>query len=136
MPVATAPKITAMSLASNPKLAVTNAVGDLSKVEVFFDLVLLGTYIRPEKTAGGIIRPDSNIQEDEFQGKVGLVLKKGPNAFVDDQDITYGGQNIDVGDWVVFFVGDAKSITINGAPCRLLRASQIRMKVPDPSVVF
>ena len=135
MPV-TARKVQEISQASNPKLAIINAVGDLSKVEVMFDLVLVGVYIRPEKTAGGIIRPDSNVGEDEWQGICGLVLKKGPTAFMDDEYTQYSGQDIAVGDWVVFNVGDAKSIQFNGTPCRYLKATQIRMKIPNPEMVF
>jgi len=136
MPVATARKLTEISQGDNPKLAIIKAVGDLSKVDVMFDLILVGVYIRPEKTAGGIIRPDSNVAEDEWQGICGLVLKKGSAAFVDDDYTKYDGQNVDVGDWVVFTVGDAKSIRLNGSPCRYLKASQIRMKIPNPDMVF
>lgn len=136
MPIASAAKIQQISQSDNPKLAIIKAVGDLSKVEVMFDLVLVGVYIRPEKTAGGIIRPDSNVGEDEWQGICGLVLKKGPTAFVDDEYTKYDGQDIAVGDWIVFTVGDAKSIRFNGAPCRYLRANQIRMKIPTPEMVF
>ena len=43
--------------------------------------MLCAIYIAPEKTAGGIIRPQSNIDEDIHQGKVGLIVGVGPLAF-------------------------------------------------------
>lgn len=135
MALATAHKIQQISTASDPKKGILDAVGDLSNIDVFFDLVLLGTYIKGNKI-GNVWIPDQTVGEDEFQSKCGLVLKKGPNAFKDDEYIQYGGQDIAVGDWVVFFVGDAKSITINGTPCRLLKANQIRMRVKDPTRIF
>jgi hypothetical protein len=50
MPIAQSLKIQTMSQASDPKQAVLDAVGDLDKVEVFSGWILLGTYIRPEKS--------------------------------------------------------------------------------------
>lgn len=126
MPVVTANKVQAISQAVNPKLAIINAVGDLSKEDVLWDLVLVGTYIRPEKTRGGIIRPMENIQEDSFQGKVGLILKKGPQA----SDV------VSEGDWVVYSIKDGWSVTINDTPCRLVPSERIRMKLSNPNVVF
>ena len=126
MPVVTANKVQAISQAVNPKLAIINAVGDLSKEDVLWDLVLVGTYIRPEKTRGGIIRPMENSQEDSFQGKVGLILKKGPQA----SDV------VSEGDWVVYSIKDGWSVTINDTPCRLVPSERIRMKLSNPNVVF
>lgn len=118
------------------KKAILSAVGDLEGVDVMYNMVLLGIYIRPEKTAGGIYRPTANVQEDVWQGKAGLVLKMGPNAFQDDADYQFHGQKVELGEWCVFKVGDAWSLEINKVPCRLVRDSNIRLKVKDPSIVF
>lgn len=125
-----------ISNSKDPKKDILAAVGDLANVSVMFNMVLIGTYVRPAKTAGGIIRPDSNVAEDEWQGKVGLVLKLGPNAFVDDEDDSFYGQRVERGEWCVFKVGDAWSLKINGYPCRLVRDSSIKLKVNDPNIVF
>ena len=93
MSVASASKIEQISQSSDPRAAIIKAVGDLSGARVTADLVLLGTYIRNEKTAGGIIRPQENLKEDEYQGKVGLVLKKGPLAYADWEDDDARGQS-------------------------------------------
>src|ERR1035437_2510835 len=86
-----------VSNSKDPKQAIIDTIGDLSGVEVIGDLVLIGIYIRPEKTAGGIIRPTANVQEDVWQGKVGLVLKWGPNAFRNPEDGTLYEQRVELG---------------------------------------
>jgi co-chaperonin GroES (HSP10) len=108
----------------------------LKGVTVLYNQVLVAIYIRPERTAGGIIRPGQNVTEDVWQGKSGLVLKCGPNAFEDDEGFSFHGQKAEIGDWIVFKVGDAWSVQIGGFACRLVQDSNIRMKVTDPNVVF
>lgn len=120
----------------DPKRAILDIVGDLKDdPELFGDQVLLGIYFRPEKTAGGIIRPEANVEEDTFQGKVGLVLKWGPDAFVDESGELYE-QHVNVGEWVVFKVGDAWSLSVHNYPCRIIRSSGVRMRLKDPNIVF
>lgn len=125
-----------ISNSSDPKKDITKIIGDLSKVQVKWNMVLVATYIRPNKTAGGIIRPETNVAEDEWQGKVGLVLKLGPMAYRDDDDTQFDGESVNVGEWAVYKVGDAWSVNINGYPCRLVRDSSIKMTVTDPGIVF
>lgn len=121
--------------AADPKQAIVKEVGDLSGIKIFRDDVLIGTYIRPEKTSGGIIRPDVNVEEDVWQGKVGLILKFGEDAFVDTADYKFSTAPNYL-DWAVYFIGDAKALTINGYPCRLVRDVNIRMVVDDPQIAF
>jgi len=127
MPVVNANKIQAISQSADPKAGIIKAVGDLSEAVVLYDLVLVGTYIRPEKTVGGIIRPLENVQEDQFQGKSGLVLKLG-------QDIK--NPAVGVGDWVAYSIKDGMGLTVNGTPCRLVPHDRIRMIIPNPDMVF
>lgn len=128
--------ISEIASASDPKEAILNVVGDLSGVRLLGDMVLIGTYIRSERTKGGIIRPDVNVQEDVWQGKVGLVLKLAHDAFKDTPDYVFNDNIANVGDWVVYKIGDAWSININGCPCRIVRDVNIRMVVEDPSIVL
>ena len=128
-----------LSQAQSPeefKKVLRSTMGDLADVEVMFNMVLLGTFIRPEKTAGGVYRPTDSVTEDVWQGKAGLVLKLGPNAFESDDETDFKGQRVEPGEWVVFKVGDAWQLTLKGVPCRLVRDSSIRMKLKDPNVVF
>lgn len=136
MVVLSAPKIEQISQSNNPKKAIIDAVGDLGHVHVCSDLVLLGTFIRNEMTRGGIIRPKENVNEDEHQGKVGLVLKAGPIAYADWEDDDTRGQAAELGTWVVYYLMDARQFQINGTPCRMIPYEKIRMVIPDPNMVF
>ncbi len=136
MSIVSARKTSQLSLASDPKQALLEAVGDLSNYEVFHNQILVAVYVRPEKTSGGIIRPGSNVQEDEYQGKVGLVVKIGPTAFLDSDDETFQGQNVQIGDWVVFRVGDGWQLTIRDTACRILTDRTIRMRIKTPGDIF
>lgn len=136
MPLVGARKVLEISQSDNPKLAIIKAFGDLSNERVLSDLVLVGTYFRPEKTRGGIIRPGDNVKEDEFQGKVGLVLKKGPYAYGDWEDDHDRGKNCEVGDWVVYSIKDGWPVTINEAAARLIPYDKIRMNITSPEMAF
>lgn len=118
------------------KKIVFDILGDLKELEVLYNGVLIATYIRPEKTAGGIIRPQDSVGEDYFQSKTGMVIGLGPMAFKDDDVNKFYGQQCKVGDWVAFFVSDAKLLNIKDVPCRLIEDSAIKMKVLDPAIVF
>ena len=136
MPVLSAPKIELLSQAKDPKQALIDAIGDLSKVEVFSDLVLVATFIRSEKTAGGIIRPREVVQEDEFQGKTGLVLKSGPLAYGDWEEGDEIGKNAQPHTWVIYAIKDGWPVQINGVACRFIPYDKLRARVVDPTLVF
>ena len=129
-------KISTISAASDPKKAILDAVGDLSGIEIMFNHILVGTYIRKKITSGGVHLPDSTVQEDEFQSKVGLVLKMGPLAFLNDDGTPLYGQNIEVGDWIVYRVGDGWSMQVHRTPCRMLADHNIRMKIQKPEAIL
>lgn len=128
--------VDAIASAKDPKAAIIKAVGDLNDTEVIGDMVLVGIYIRPEKTKGGIWLTDNAKQEDVFQGKVGLVLKWGPDAFVNPETGERVEQTVDVGEWCVFKVGDGWQFSLYDTPCRLVRDSSIKLKIKDPTSVF
>jgi co-chaperonin GroES (HSP10) len=128
--------VEAVSQSKDPKKTIFDMVGDLNQIEVIGDAVLVGIYIRPEKTAGGIIRPTINKQEDVWQGKVGLVLKWGPDAFRNPETGGMYEQAAGIGEWCVFKIGDGWSMHINDYPCRLVKDVSIRMKVKDPTVIL
>ena|SRR5258706_3584401 len=136
MGVASARNTAQLSLAADPQQALLDAVGDLSNHEVFHNRILVAIFVRPEKTAGGIIRPGGNVQEDEYQGKVGLVIKKGPTAFLDTDDEDFLGQNVEVGNWVVFRASDGWQLTIRDTACRMLTDRTIQMRVKNPGDIF
>lgn len=132
-----APKWTEkLSQSTDFKKTVAEALGDLDGLEVLHTAVMIVTYIRPEKTAGGILLPQISVQEDVFQGKVGLVVKKGVGAFRDMGATEFYGQDVNVGDYVVYRPSDAWPVTIRGVPCRLVQDTSIRMVTADPDIIL
>ena len=125
-----------MDHALDPKKELISVLGDTSNVEIFNNQILVAIYIRPEKTVGGIILTNTIRDEDKWQGKVGLVIKKGPSAFVDDNKNWFNGITLDVNDWVIFRPSDGWGLTINGIMCRLLEDTVIRGRVSHPDQVF
>lgn len=53
-----------------------------------------------------IVASEQTKKEDLYQGKVGLVIKLGSHAFVDDGDMKYHDFRPKVGDWVQFRASD------------------------------
>ena len=125
-----------MSHIEDPANEIRKRIGDISKIEVLHNQILVGVYIRPEKTKGGILLTPQTRDEDRYQGKAGLVLKKGPLAFVDDDNNKFHGQNVDIGDWVCYRVSDGFPLVLNGTLCRLLEEVHVKGKIPSPDVVF
>lgn len=136
MSVHSAPKIVQISQAKDKRKAILEAIGDITSVDVLSDLVLVGTYIEDEKTAGGIIKPKEVVQESEFQGKCGLVLKTGPLAYGDWESAEMAGSNAKPHTWVVFAIKDTWPLQINGVACRVVPYDKLRMRVDDPNMVF
>jgi len=121
---------------ADPRDELIKSVGDLSKVKIFNNHILCAVYKRPEKTKSGLYLTDNTRKEDEYQGKVAVVLKKGPFAIQDDAQTSFNGQDVAEGDWVVFRVSDGWQVTVNGVLCRMLQDIQVRMTIDSPDVVF
>ena len=121
---------------TDPKAVLLKDVGDVSHIEVFNMQVLVAVYIRPEKTKNGIILSDKTRDEDRYQSKVGLIIKKGPSAFVDESDKWFSGIDVKEGDWIVFRPSDGWNITINGTLCRMLDDMSIRARISHPDQVW
>ena len=112
------------------------SIGSLDDIEVYGNRVLVGIYIPPEKTAGGIILTDKQRDENQYQGKVAVVLKKGPLAFENDRNVDFKGQDVKVGDWAVYRISDGFPLDVRGVHCRLLEDTDIRMRVTDPLMIY
>ena len=127
---------------SDPRQEILDNIGNLDKFTLYGNSILIGVYERPKVTKSGIHLADQTRQEDKYQGKAGLVLKKGPNAFVSDANYDFKGQDVNVGDWVSIWVSDGRQIIIqnekNGKKqlCRLVEDQHIRLKIPAPDIVF
>lgn len=122
---------------SDPKKVIARMVGNLGKeLEVFHSQVLIAHYVRPAKSKGGIFMPDKIIEEDRWQGNIGLVLAVGPGAFKDDSVAQFHGKSVKVDDWVMFSAADGVAMFIKEVPCRLFQDSRILMKVQTPEFYY
>ena len=125
-----------MDHAVDPKQKLLEDIGDISSVEIFNNQILVAVYVRPQKTKSGIYLSDQSREEDKIQGKVGLVVKKGPSAFVDEANEWFKDVSVGVNDWVVFRPSDGWSITVNNVLCRMIDDTAIRGKVDAPDRVW
>lgn len=123
---------------TDPKEDLIAKIGSLDGIDLLHNQVLVAVYMQPEKTAGGIIRPDVNRDEDRHQSKVGLILKAGDKAFTPDDEWSWP-DGLGIGDWVFFRVSDGWNVTLNGDRnnlCRILNDTQIRGRVQHPDQVW
>ncbi len=128
----------------DPRVAINNRVGDISGVEIFGNDVLVAIYKRPTKTKSGIILTDNTLNEDVHQGKVGLGLKLGPTAYLDEDGNKF--RDIKEGDWVVFRPSDGWRVTLNTlqgtyskddtVDCRIVSDISVRSRVQDPDSIY
>lgn len=132
-------------------------------IQLLRNRVLVASFIRPEKTSGGIIRPDAVREEDKWQGKAGLILAVGPSAFdfeevihdidqvcqengcVTREDISiikYERHNLPrIGDWVFFRGSDTWDSGLQVAPgvgahCRFIFDDAIIGRIADPATIW
>lgn len=122
----------------DPADVIRNAVGqhNIDNYDLLHNLVLVGVYQRPEKTKGGIIITDNTKKEDIFQGVVGLVLKTGPGAFVDDEHNKFHGKSVKPGQWIQYRTSDTWKTSINGVICRVLEDAHVKAIIPHPDMVW
>jgi co-chaperonin GroES (HSP10) len=132
----------------DPKQNIIENTGDLKDIEIFNNQVLVAIYKRPEMTNKGIIIPESNRNEDQFQSKVGLILKMGPTAFMpsSDTDQWFKNLHIELHEWVFFRPSDGWSLTLTnhvnpfskdaGVSCRIIDDIHIRGRISAPDFVW
>jgi len=123
-----------------------DGTGPEFRIEFFANSVVVAVYHRPEKTASGILLPQTasgKKGEDRYQGKVGLVVTMGPLAYRDDERRVFDRNEIvHVGDWVFFNPADGwscmlSSVSVNDAVLlRVFTEDQIKGRVPEPDMVW
>lgn len=129
-------KIESLAAAKDQRAKMVELVGDLSRVRVMGNRILVGIYIEPDHK-GALFLAKETLKESVYQGTVGLVLKMGSQAFKDDPEnkISFHGEVVKEGDYVAFRAGDAKRCQINGLDCRFVEDTLIDMVVVDPNIV-
>lgn len=125
----------AMAMPVDPKQDLLKSLGDLTDIKLLHGQVLVAVYIRPEKTKGGIILTAKTRDEDNYQSKVGLIVAKGPSAFISQGEWTWQ-EPIDLHEWVVFRASDGWNMLINNVMCRIISDTAVRMTITDPDRVW
>jgi len=120
----------------DPKVVLKEQIGNIDSFEIYNNQILIAIYIRPEKTKSGIYLTDGQRSEDQYQSKIGLVLKKGPAAFEGDDSLWFKDMNIELDDWIVFRPSDGWPITVNGVLCRMLDDTSVRGKIDVPDKIW
>lgn len=116
----------------------------LRDYEPFHNLLLVATYVRSDKSVGGVILGGARTRdEDRFQGGTGLVLKVGPAAFKDDAVNKFYGLTVKPGDWVHYRASDAREFFfvdpktgMDGTSVRLIEDVHIKGRVKEPESVY
>lgn len=141
-------KLFSMAKATDPKQAIFEALDNAQdKIRVMNNQLLVATYIAPEvmsnikKDDGTIVqlvRVNSSQTEDLYMGCMGLVVKKGPVAFKDDDrlKIFWDGQDIQVGEWVMFRYSSGWEQHVNGVSVRFVEDRDIKAIVDDPAIII
>lgn len=120
-------------------------VGDLSGIKLFGNRVLVAKFERTMVGSSGTLYAAPKTQlEDQYQGKVGLVLKVGPTAFVDDEahGLVWNGDSVKPGDWIFYAYADGTDMDIvpigstDKVHCKLLREGDVNGIVPRPDFLF
>lgn len=129
-------KMAEIAQSKDARKSIIDLVGDLSGIRVMNNQLLVGTYIESDKTEGGIWKPQKTVEESRYQGKTGLVLKKGPFAFVDDASVKFHGQDVKEGEWVLFRFADAWETFLRGVSVRFIYDTDVKAIVDDPSLFY
>jgi hypothetical protein len=142
--------VVAMKHEEDPRDKIFRKAGNLDNIEVFNAQVLVAVYVRPARTVGGIILTAQTTDEDFYQSKVGLILKKGPSAFKDESGEWFKNETFNIGDWVVLRPSDGWSMVkpIMGGHAeetdyqskalllRIFRDIDVRMRIQHPDAIY
>ena len=127
----------------DPKQLILDSIGTVPDDVVQFSRILVAIYKPPivEKTKGGIIltqaMTDEDVEEYYWQGKVGLIVALGPQAYVDDDSVKFQGTRNKVGDWVWFMPSNGQACEVNEVFCRQFENERfINGKIPHPDYVW
>jgi co-chaperonin GroES (HSP10) len=130
----------------DPRHTLIAAIGqnNIDNYEPALNLVLVATYVRSEKTKGGIIiGGDKTRAEDRFQGKIGLVLKLGPSVNKSERAKLFDGRPLAAGDWIMYRASDAHEFffidansSLDGCSARLIEDGLIMGRVTEPEAIY
>lgn len=127
----------------DPKQVIQDSIGTLPADVVQFSRILVAIYKPPliTKSAGGIIftnaMSEEDVEEYYWQGKVGLVVAMGPQAYVDDESAKFHGTKNKVGDWVWFQPSNGQACEVNETFCRVFDSERfLNGVIPHPDFIW
>jgi len=84
-----------------------------------------------EKTAGGILKANTTLKQEEVGSITGFVLKIGSDAFQDPSRFP-SGPYCKEGDWIMFRSYSGTRFTVAGKEFRLINDDTVEAVVEDP----
>ena len=128
-------------------------LGNLEQYQLLDDDVVVAIYAESNVLAAGkradgsvyqLVGTDNRTTESRYQGKVGVLVVKGPTAFkFYNNGQPYEGITPDIGDWVVFWPSDGRELFLSdldtkdhNVTCRKFHWASIKMRVSDPRIVY
>ena len=97
--------------------------------------LLILPFSPPEKTKGGIVIAKQTLEKERIATVVGLVVRKGPDAY-SDPDKFPDGPWCKEGDWVIFGRYAGARFNIDGGDMRLLNDDEILATVNNPEDIL
>ncbi len=97
--------------------------------------MLILPFTPPEKTKGGIVLAKQTLDKERIATVVGLVVRKGPDAYSDTNKFPEGPW-CEEGDWVIFGRYAGARFNIDGGDMRLLNDDEILATVNNPEDIL
>src|SRR5271163_1771702 len=152
MSVSLTPYLKAVSEAEDQKQEIFSWIGDVSDDVILNDEVLVATYARRQfvltKDGKKMWLSDEELIENRYQGKVGLLLKCGPEAFkyngsfstftplagesVQEYDARLVKHTPKPGDWVLYRSSDGYEAALRRSVVKIIPSECVKMIVKDP----
>lgn len=98
--------------------------------------VMVATYVRPQRSKGGILYTDKRRDGNRFEGKVGLIIALGPTAFKYFGAFPWEGHKWEIGDWVWYRASDAAERGFRDVWCRTIDDDLIEGEPPSPQDIY
>ena len=97
--------------------------------------LLILPFSPPEKTKGGILMAKQTLDKERIATVVGLVVRKGPDAY-SDPDKFPDGPWCEEGDWVIFGRYAGARFNIEGGDLRLINDDEVLAIVNNPEDIL
>ena len=131
--------------AKDPRTYILNRCEQfMSAITLDTNNILVATYFLPESvnlrgpenTTVPIWLPQKVGDEAMWQGRVGLLLAKGPMAWVSDDKVDFGGSTHEIGEWLCYDRQDGRQLAVNRIHCRILKDVDVWGATDDPYRVY